>query len=132
MSRRQMWLIGMPAEPVRTRVPWSSHTRWHAACRCHGQARRGRVGCDDPLPSMTADDTCRAGASAGPLDGDKPVTTPVTVGVIANPASGRDIRRLTTHASVFPTAEKANMVVRLLAGLGAMVAEPELSLVDDM
>ena len=48
------------------------------------------------------------------------MTTPVTVGVIANPASGRDIRRLTTHASVFPTAEKANMIVRLLAGLGAM------------
>ncbi|MDI9682651.1 hypothetical protein QM334_38610, partial [Burkholderia cenocepacia] len=46
------------------------------------------------------------------LDGDKPVTTPVTVGVIANPASGRDIRRLTTHASVFPTAEKANMIAR--------------------
>ncbi|HVE11076.1 MAG TPA: ATP-NAD kinase, partial [Paraburkholderia sp.] len=44
--------------------------------------------------------------------------SPITVGVIANPASGRDIRRLTTHASVFPTAEKANMVVRLLAGLG--------------
>jgi signal transduction histidine kinase len=40
--------------------------------------------------------------------------------VIANPASGRDIRRLTTHASVFPTAEKANMVVRLLAGLGML------------
>ncbi|MEX3823888.1 NAD(+)/NADH kinase [Paraburkholderia sp. BR14262] len=47
------------------------------------------------------------------------MTTPVTVGVIANPASGRDIRRLTSHASVFPTAEKANMVGRLLAGLGA-------------
>src|SRR5215469_7813535 len=50
----------------------------------------------------------------------QPVTTPVTVGVIANPASGRDIRRLTSHPSVFPTAEKANMVVRLLAGLGAL------------
>jgi predicted polyphosphate/ATP-dependent NAD kinase len=46
--------------------------------------------------------------------------SPITVGVIANPASGRDIRRLTTHASVFPTAEKANMVVRLLAGLGML------------
>jgi hypothetical protein len=27
-------------------------------------------------------------ASAGPMDGDKPVTTPVTVGVIANPHRG--------------------------------------------
>nr|WP_254224444.1 NAD(+)/NADH kinase [Burkholderia multivorans] len=60
----------------------------------------------------------------------KPVTTPVTVGVIANPASGRDIRRLTTHASVFPTAEKANMIVRLLAGLGAMGVERVLTLRD--
>ncbi|RQS32445.1 ATP-NAD kinase [Burkholderia sp. Bp8992] len=58
------------------------------------------------------------------------MTTPVTVGVIANPASGRDIRRLTTHASVFPTAEKANMIVRLLAGLGAMGVERVLTLRD--
>ncbi|MFM0627332.1 ATP-NAD kinase family protein [Paraburkholderia xenovorans] len=46
--------------------------------------------------------------------------SPITVGVIANPASGRDIRRLTSYASVFPTSEKANMVVRLLAGLGTL------------
>ena len=30
----------------------------------------------------------------------------VTVGVIANPMSGRDIRRLVASASVFPNAEK--------------------------
>ena len=36
-------------------------------------------------------------------------------GIVANPASGRDIRRLVAQASVFPTAEKANMVQRLLA-----------------
>jgi predicted polyphosphate/ATP-dependent NAD kinase len=58
------------------------------------------------------------------------VSIPVTVGVIANPASGRDIRRLTTHASVFPTAEKANMIVRLLAGLGALGVERVLTLRD--
>jgi predicted polyphosphate/ATP-dependent NAD kinase len=45
---------------------------------------------------------------------------PVTVGIIANPSSGRDIRRLVSHASVFPTAEKANMVQRVLAALGAL------------
>ena len=33
-----------------------------------------------------------------------------TVGVIANPMSGRDIRRLVASASVFPNAEKASMV----------------------
>jgi hypothetical protein len=36
------------------------------------------------------------------------------VGVVANPLSGRDIRRLVTQASVFPTAEKANMIQRML------------------
>lgn len=44
----------------------------------------------------------------------------ITVGIIANPASGRDIRRLTAKASVFPTAEKANMVQRLLGPLGLL------------
>ena len=42
------------------------------------------------------------------------------VGVVANPLSGRDIRRLVTQASVFPTAEKANMIQRLLTALGAV------------
>lgn len=49
-----------------------------------------------------------------------PSPEPVTVGVIANPASGRDIRRLTARASVFPTAEKANMVQRVLSACGAL------------
>jgi predicted polyphosphate/ATP-dependent NAD kinase len=47
------------------------------------------------------------------------VSGDVTVGVIANPASGRDIRRLVAGASVFGNADKAGMVFRLLAGLGA-------------
>ncbi len=46
-----------------------------------------------------------------------------TVGVIANPASGRDIRRLVTGASVFDNAEKGSMVFRLMAGLGAAGVE---------
>ena len=49
--------------------------------------------------------------------------TPPPVGVVANPASGRDIRRLTTGASVFDNAEKGNMVRRLMAGLGAVGVE---------
>ena len=44
----------------------------------------------------------------------------VTVGVIANPMSGRDIRRLVASASVFPNAEKASTVVRLTAAAGAL------------
>ena len=45
---------------------------------------------------------------------------PPTVGVIANPASGRDIRRLVSGASVFDNAEKGSMVYRLMVGLGAV------------
>lgn len=42
------------------------------------------------------------------------------VGVVANPLSGRDIRRLVTQATVFPTAEKASMIQRMLAAFGAV------------
>ena len=48
------------------------------------------------------------------------------MGIIANPASGRDIRRLVAGASVFGNAEKAGMVYRLLAGLGAAGVERAL------
>jgi predicted polyphosphate/ATP-dependent NAD kinase len=42
------------------------------------------------------------------------------LGIVANPMSGRDIRRLVAKASVFPTAEKANMVQRMLTAAGAV------------
>jgi predicted polyphosphate/ATP-dependent NAD kinase len=47
----------------------------------------------------------------------------VTVGVIANPASGRDVRRLVAGASVFDNAEKGAMAYRLMVGLGAAGVE---------
>jgi predicted polyphosphate/ATP-dependent NAD kinase len=50
----------------------------------------------------------------------------VTVGIVANPASGRDIRRLVAGASVFGNSDKAAMVFRLLAGLGATGVERAL------
>jgi predicted polyphosphate/ATP-dependent NAD kinase len=53
----------------------------------------------------------------------RPVTGSVTVGVIANPASGRDIRRLVAGASVFDNVEKGNMVYRFMVGLGAVSVE---------
>lgn len=43
----------------------------------------------------------------------------VVVGIVANPASGRDVRRLVSGASVFDNAEKGAMAYRALAGLGA-------------
>ena len=47
-------------------------------------------------------------------------------GIVANPLSGRDIRRLVAKASVFPTAEKANMVQRMLTAFGAAGVERAL------
>lgn len=43
-----------------------------------------------------------------------------TVGIIANPASGKDIRRLVAHGSVFDNNEKVNIVRRVLLGLQAV------------
>lgn len=41
------------------------------------------------------------------------------VGLVANPASSKDIRRLTTLARVIDIEEKANLVARLLVGLAS-------------
>ena len=46
-----------------------------------------------------------------------------TVGIIANPASGKDIRRLVAHGSVFNNLEKVNIVRRVLLGLQATGVE---------
>lgn len=43
-----------------------------------------------------------------------------SVGIIVNPSSGRDIRRLLAWASVFPASEKVNIVLRLLSAMGAL------------
>lgn len=40
-----------------------------------------------------------------------------TVGILANPASGKDIRRLVAHGSVFDNLEKIRMVRRLILGI---------------
>lgn len=42
------------------------------------------------------------------------------VGIIANPASGKDIRRLVAHGSVFGNPEKVRVVRRVLLGLAAV------------
>ena len=54
------------------------------------------------------------------------------LGVVANPMSGRDIRRLVAQASVFPNAEKTNMVLRILAAAGATGVETVLVSTDTM
>ncbi len=45
------------------------------------------------------------------------------VGIIANPASGKDIRRLVAHGSTFDNNEKINIVRRVLLGLDAVGVE---------
>ncbi|MGQ9626579.1 MAG: ATP-NAD kinase family protein [Anaerolineae bacterium] len=47
----------------------------------------------------------------------------ISVGIIANPASGKDIRRLVAHGTVFSNQEKSNIVRRLLLALEAMEVE---------
>lgn len=52
------------------------------------------------------------------------------VGIIANPASGKDIRRLVAHGSAFDNNEKINIVRRLLLGLDATAVEEVIFLPD--
>lgn len=43
-----------------------------------------------------------------------------SIGIIANPASGKDIRRLISHASVIDNGEKINIVERIILGAQAL------------
>jgi predicted polyphosphate/ATP-dependent NAD kinase len=58
------------------------------------------------------------------------VTERVRVGIIANPASGKDIRRLVAHGSTFDNNEKINIVRRVLLGLDAAGVEEAVFLPD--
>jgi predicted polyphosphate/ATP-dependent NAD kinase len=49
-----------------------------------------------------------------------PVVPGSAVGIIPNPMSGRDIRRVVAQASVFPNTEKASMVLRIIRAVGAL------------
>jgi predicted polyphosphate/ATP-dependent NAD kinase len=52
------------------------------------------------------------------------------VGIIANPASGKDIRRLVAFGSVFDNQEKVNIVRRVLLGLDSMEVREVLVMPD--
>lgn len=45
------------------------------------------------------------------------------VGIIANPVSARDIRRIVSHAGNLPINDRANIVLRMLTGLSAAGTE---------
>jgi predicted polyphosphate/ATP-dependent NAD kinase len=53
------------------------------------------------------------------------------VGIIANPASGKDIRRLIAHGSTFDNNEKINIVSRVLLGLDATGVDRVVYLPDE-
>lgn len=53
-----------------------------------------------------------------------------SVGIIANPASGKDIRRLVAHGSVFNNHEKVNIVRRVLMGLDAIGVQTIVTMPD--
>lgn len=53
-----------------------------------------------------------------------------TVGIIANPISGKDIRRLVAHGSVFDNQEKVRIVRRMLMGLQTVGIEHVLYMPD--
>ncbi len=54
----------------------------------------------------------------------------ITVGIVANPASGTDIRRLVAYGSNYDNAEKTNIVRRVLLGLEAVGVERVLIMPD--
>lgn len=54
-----------------------------------------------------------------------------TVGIIANPASGKDVRRLVARASVFDNQEKRAIVRRALAGLLTAAPDCRIAYLDD-
>lgn len=53
-----------------------------------------------------------------------------TIGIIANPASGKDIRRLVAHGSVFDNNEKVNIIRRVLRALDAFGISRVLAMPD--
>ena len=53
-----------------------------------------------------------------------------TVGIIANPAAGKDIRRIVAQGRFVPNHEKVNILKRVLAGMDAVGVERALFLPD--
>lgn len=80
------------------------------------------MGTTAPGPDLTIDTegTSRAGTIG--LTG--------TIGLIANPVSARDIRRVIANASTLQVADRANIVLRALAALGSVGVEKVYAMPD--
>ncbi|HEY5855433.1 MAG TPA: NAD(+)/NADH kinase [Aldersonia sp.] len=59
-----------------------------------------------------------------------PVVPGSAIGIIPNPMSGRDIRRIISQASVFPNTEKTSMVLRIIRAAGGLGVERVLMSTD--
>ena len=46
-----------------------------------------------------------------------------TIGIVVNPNSGKDIRRLVTHATMIDNLEKVNILCRIIMGIGTALLE---------
>ena len=66
--------------------------------------------------------TCEGG-EATVAEHPTPLVPGSSVGIIPNPMSGRDIRRVVSQASVFPNTEKTSMVLRIIRAVGALGVE---------
>ena len=66
--------------------------------------------------------TCEGG-EATVAEHSTPLVPGSSVGIIPNPMSGRDIRRVVSQASVFPNTEKTSMVLRIIRAVGALGVE---------
>lgn len=53
-----------------------------------------------------------------------------TVGIIANPAAGKDIRRLVAHGRFIPDQEKVNTIKRIIAGINSVDVDNILAMPD--
>ena len=58
------------------------------------------------------------------------MTEPVTVGVIANPLSGRDVRRVAARGGVTTSQDKRNRIARAVGGAETGGAERSLVLAE--
>src|SRR3954449_9840870 len=91
-----------------------------------------RTGCEKRTPPRSQSCETRAGYSKDVSPpGFFTHMTSVAIGIIANPASGKDIRRLVAHASTFDNNEKINIVRRALLALDAVGVERVIYMPDE-
>ena len=54
-----------------------------------------------------------------------------TIGIVVNPNSGKDIRRLVTHATMIDNLEKVNILCRIIMGIGSLGGNHDIYIIPD-